>query len=81
MRKTDYSQATVVYFYGTTAETEFILELIEKLKDLPLGAKVITVSYPLTSYMPVPIFRLVKTFPVQFPWGEADVYLQIRESG
>lgn len=75
----DISDATVIYFYGTSSETPFIMNLIEKLKKLPSGTKIITVSYPLTAYSEKPVFELVKTFPAEFTWGEADVYLQVRK--
>jgi hypothetical protein len=75
----DLSQATAVYFYGTSSETSFILKLIEKLKALPAGAKVITVSYPLTNYSAEPLFEVVKVFPCRFTWGKTEVYLQIRK--
>ncbi len=73
-----YSDATVLYFYGTSSETSFILKLIDKLKKLPKGTKIITVSYPLTTFCPEPVFEIVKTFSAEFTWGPADVYLQVR---
>ncbi len=73
------SDATVVYFYGTSSETAFILALIEKLKKLAPGTKIITVSFPLTTYSTEPLFELIKSFPVAFTWGDAEVFLQIRK--
>lgn len=78
MLKADFSNATVIYFYGTSSDTSFIMKLIDKLKRLPPGTKIITVSYPLHSYTDASLFRLIKTFPARFTWGEANVYLQIR---
>lgn len=75
----DISDATVIYFYGTSSETSFIMKLIDKLKGLPSGTKIITVSYPLTTYAAEQVFDLVKTFPAEFTWGETEVYLQIRK--
>ena len=75
----DYSDATVIYFYGTSSQTKFIMELIEKLKELRPGTKVITVSYPLTYYQTEQVFKLVKHFPVEFTWGQTDVYLHVRK--
>lgn len=75
----DYSDATVIYFYGTSSDTSLIQQLIDKLKGLRSGTKIITVSYPLTSYMNEPLFELVKTFPAQFTWGETHVFLQVRK--
>ncbi|NGX43375.1 MAG: hypothetical protein K940chlam7_01672 [Chlamydiae bacterium] len=76
----DYADATVIYFYGTSSDTPFIEKLIEKLKGLPSGTKIITVSYPLTAYTKQPLFKLIKSFPAQFSWGEAEVYLQVVNS-
>lgn len=72
----DYSKATVVYLYGSCLDDNFLVNLVEKLKRLPAGAKVITVSYPLTDYMYEPIFELVDSFDVPFTWGTATVYYQ-----
>lgn len=73
----DFSDATVIYFYGTSSETSFITKLIDKLKALPSGTKIITVSYPLTSYTAEPIFEVVRTFTAQYTWGETEVYLHV----
>jgi hypothetical protein len=75
---TDLSQATVIYFYGTGFDNIFINHLACKLKELPLGTKIITVSYPITDYIDSSTFKIIKSFPSQFTWGEATVYLQKR---
>lgn len=74
----DLSAATVVYFYGTMADEAFISGLIEKLKKLPAGAKVITVSFPLTAYTDQTFLQVVKIFSARFFWGEADIYLHVK---
>jgi SAM-dependent methyltransferase len=71
MRKFDFSQATFVFFYGTTFSDEFVEELKQALKALPKGSKVVTVSYPLEG------LELVDQFLVSFPWGSAEVYLNL----
>lgn len=75
MLDVDLSNATVVYFYGTCSDTPFIQKLCHKLESLHRKTKIITVSYPLSSYNPN--FKVVKTFPVKFPWGETTAYLQV----
>jgi len=72
----DYTEASVIYFYGTCSETSFIRQLINKLKKLPTGTKIITISYPLANDADPPLFKLIKNFPAKFTWGEAMVYLQ-----
>jgi len=74
----DYSMATCVYFFGTSSDEEFIENLISKLSALQKGAKVITVSYPLTDYMDTIQYRVVDKFTVPFGFGDVDVYLQLR---
>lgn len=71
LRNYDFSQATFVFFYGTTFSEEFVSELTEKLKALPRGAKIITVSYPLEG------FELKDQFPVSFSWGTGEVYYHL----
>ncbi|HEY5236660.1 MAG TPA: class I SAM-dependent methyltransferase [Rhabdochlamydiaceae bacterium] len=71
MRKFDFSQATFVFFYGTTFSDEFVEELVQAMKALPKGSKVVTVSYPLEG------LELVDQFLVSFPWGSAEVYLHL----
>ncbi|MBS0649155.1 MAG: methyltransferase domain-containing protein [Verrucomicrobia bacterium] len=71
LRNYDFSQATFVFFYGTIFSEEFVRELTEKLKVLPEGAKIITVSYPLEG------FELKDQFPVSFSWGTGEVYYHL----
>lgn len=75
MRLSDYSSATAVYLYGTCLDDAVIAQLVRRFSVLPAGARIITVSYPLTDYTDDPAFKVVKQFPAQFTWGEADVYL------
>lgn len=78
MLKSNYSDASVIYFYGTSFDEEFIYKLVKKFKELPKGTKVITVSYPLTDYADDSTFELMSRFPAQFVWGIGDVYVQIK---
>jgi len=76
--ESDLSGATVIYLYGTCYSKTFIQSLVERLSELPRGVKIITVSYPLSDYTSMPEFEVMKRFPAQFTWGEADVYLQVK---
>lgn len=69
----DYSDATVLYLYGTCLDDSQIQRLVDCFSKLKPGTRVITVSYPLTDYSPD--FILVKQFSAHFPWGRAEVYL------
>lgn len=79
MLMTDYTEATVIYLYGTSLEDDMIRKLITKFQKLAVGTKVITISYPLTDYTSQPDFEVMKRFSVRFPWGTTDAYLQIRK--
>lgn len=72
-------EATVIYLYGTDLEEEEILKLIERFAALPQGTKLITVSYPLTDYTSKGGFVVIDRFEASFTWGNADVYLQIKQ--
>lgn len=66
MRKTNFDSATVIYFYG--------IKLQQTFSQVKTGTKIITVSAPLTGEG----LRLEKQFKAQFPWGVADVFLNVR---
>lgn len=76
---TDLSQATVIYLYGTCLTRSFIEVLANRFESLPVGTKIITVSYPLSDYTSSGAFETMKRFPARFTWGIADIYLQIRK--
>lgn len=79
MLQTNLEQATVVYLYGTCLEEREIRTLIDHMKKLKSGSKIITISYPLTDYTSERCFEVMKRFQVTYPWGIADVYLQVRK--
>lgn len=73
-----FKEATVIYLYGTCLEDSAIERLLKKFAKMPSGAKVITVSYPLTDYEVNPLFDLIHTFDASYPWGMTTLYLHIR---
>lgn len=77
MCEADYSGATVCYLYGTCLDDASIRKLMKKFEKLPLGTKIITVSYSLMDYTDKPFFEVMKRFTVPFTWGEADVYIHV----
>lgn len=76
MAKTDLSGATACYLYGTCLDEPTIHTLASHFAKLPIGTKIITVSYPLTDYLSNS-FEVMKRFTVPYTWGSADVFLQI----
>jgi len=74
MREVDFAPGTVVYLYGTCLSEEFIQQLSEKMRELPQGAKVISISEPLNCEW----LALAKTFEVRYPWGDTEAFLHIK---
>jgi hypothetical protein len=75
IEEANFSFATVVYLYGTCLSEKRIQNLTQKMeKELSIGAKVVTISYPLDS----PYFHILKNFSVSFPWGETIAYFHIK---
>jgi len=68
-------EASIIYLYGTCLKDQEITALVDRIKTFPKGTKIISISYPLTDY-DENAFRIGKSFPVSFPWGETDAYLQ-----
>lgn len=73
----DYTEASVVYLYGTCLSNAEIKQLSKSLQTLKAGSKIISVSYPLVDLLPKGFLYLEHCFPVAYPWGSADVYLQV----
>lgn len=76
MRMVDYSEASFVYLYGSCFEAPFLWGLIEALKTLKTGARVLSVSYPLQDFAEEELFVVEQRFSVPFSWGKGMVYLQ-----
>lgn len=78
----DFSQASLLYLYASNLNDDEIALLAEKLLSLPAGARVLSVSYPLQPYCDeMDAFQLINVKSIRFPWGEAEVYLQVKTSG
>jgi len=50
MQCSDFSNATVIYLYGTCLPDEEIALLTRRFESLPTSVRIITVSYPLSDY-------------------------------
>jgi len=75
----DLDGATVLYLYGTSLSDQDITTLAKNFAQLPQGTRIITVSYALSEYVGEDDFEIMRLFPVRFPWGQTDVYLQVRK--
>jgi SAM-dependent methyltransferase len=76
IKMADLSCATLIYFYGICMEEKDVQALVDRLISLQAGARIVTVSFPLTDYSSH--FFIKKQFSLAFPWGKADVYLNIK---
>ena len=76
MQTADLTGATAIYLYGTCLPDAVIHTLVDRFKTLPTLTKIITVSYPLSDYSPH--FHTLKQFSVMFPWGETEVFLNLK---
>ncbi|MFC7516067.1 class I SAM-dependent methyltransferase [Herbaspirillum sp. GCM10030257] len=72
----DYSDATVIYLYGTAFSDTAIVKLVEHFATLRPGTRVVSVSYSLIPYTDVPMFELEQKISGKFLWGETDIYIQ-----
>jgi SAM-dependent methyltransferase len=77
MFKVDWSKADVIFLYGTCLEESEILLAIAKFKQCPIGTRIISVSYSLIEYDLSETFKVIKSFPVSFPWGKTEAFLQV----
>jgi SAM-dependent methyltransferase len=74
----DYDDATVIYFYGTAFNDEAIASVVDCLKSVKPGTRVVSVSFALTRYTNAPLFELEQKIHGRFLWGEADIFIQRR---
>lgn len=79
MLEADYSKVDFVYLYGTCLDDFYIKRLTRCLTQLKKGAKVVTVSYALTDYLPNAPFVVKESVSMPFLWGEAEVFIQERK--
>lgn len=72
-----FPDATVIYLYGTCLSEESLDKLVPNMAKLPKGTKIITVSYPLTTYDSDNSFEIMRVFSMPFTWGETEVFLHL----
>ena len=79
--QTSLAEASIIYLYGSNLDDLAVTELAGHLAMLPVGVKIITVSYALQPYLQTPAFNVTDQFTVPFAWGEAEVFIQVRADG
>jgi len=74
MLTTDFSNATIIFLYGTCLEDEIIDQLIKKFSQLKKECRIITVSYSLLDYSKG-FFEIEDQFSARFTWGIGEVFI------
>lgn len=72
----DLSQGSVFFLVGTCYSDEHLQRACQKLKEVPPGARMLTVSWPL----PESDFEMMQSQEFPFSWGKGTVYIQRRRS-
>ena len=72
-------KVNIIYLFGSDLPDEKIYRLVECLKTCALQTQILSVSYPLTDYDQENIFYLKEQFPLFFPWGKTEAYLQVKQ--
>lgn len=74
------SQASCVYFYGSSYSLRILRNLMQVFSELPSGSYVISISFPLDSLARgKELFSIEKSCSVRFPWGKTIAYKNIRK--
>lgn len=77
--KADISKVSCVYFYGTSYSLKILQGVMKTLLQLPSGAVVISISFPLTLlHKGDEFFSVQQKCCVVFPWGKTTAYKNIR---
>lgn len=72
----DLSSATFLYLYASAMEEAEIERLLQLVRQLPVGVRIASVSFPLGDYAEPGLLRLCKKIRLPFFWGKADIYLE-----
>lgn len=73
MLEATFESATVVFLFGTMLDDSSIKKIAN---NIPVGVKVITVSYPFSAYHDS--YETKQVITGVFPWGKTEVYLNER---
>ncbi len=82
MMTQDYSDASLIYVYGTALSDAAIRNLKKALTSAPPNCVIITISYALndieTAGIHDAIFPVQQVLPMRFVWGDTDAFIQTR---
>lgn len=71
-------QVDIIYLFGSDLSDKTIDRLVKRLKTCAAQTQILSVSYSLIDYDPTNSFWLKESFPLFFPWGKTEGYLQVR---
>ena len=74
----DFSDADVLYLYGSALADAAVVELVDNLQNLRSGTRVISVSYALQDIVDDAPFKLEQCITGQFVWGATSIYIQTK---
>lgn len=72
----DLSQGSVFFLVGTCYSDEHLQQATQKLREVSPGARIVTVSWPLTDSA----FKLLHQKELPFSWGRGTVYFHQRQA-
>lgn len=72
----DLSGASVVYFYGLFYDDSKKQELQRLFATLERGAKVVSISFPLSEYLEQDNWEIVAKQEVKFAWGSTEFIIE-----
>lgn len=72
--ESNLSEVTVLYLAGTCLDDDYLQKIATHLGRLPAGAKVITITFPITDYEIEGRFVEIEKLFLPFPWGNDLVY-------
>lgn len=78
IRSFDLTSGTFFYFYSLCIGEEELKLSILHLEKMQAGAKLVTVSFPITDYST--FFTLLSSWEATYPWGKTEMFLHLKKS-
>ncbi len=78
IREVDYSDADLIYMYGTCFEKELVREMVAVWEEqLPDGTILISPSRSLSPYSTLNRIQLKKCVQIEYSWGDCPVFFHV----
>lgn len=72
----DMKGGSFFYFYSLCLEEDELVKTIAHLETMKKGARIVTVSVPLTEYSS--LFSVSSSWTALYPWGKAELFLHTK---